>query len=168
MIHIVQEEPKSILCIPIISQGNLLGILYLENNLTMAAFTRDRIGIINLLSTQAAISLENAILYKNLEKYSQTLEEKVNQRTQELNDKNQCLQKTIQELHSTQTQLIQSEKMSSLGQMVAGIAHEINNPINFIHGNITHISEYMENLLDLISTYQQECLNPSTLIKQKN
>ncbi|MBD2611206.1 MAG: AAA family ATPase [Nostoc sp. GBBB01] len=165
--YIVQEEPKSILCIPIISQGNLLGILYLENNLTMAAFTRDRIGIINLLSTQAAISLENAILYKNLEKYSQTLEEKVNQRTQELNDKNQCLQKIIQELHSTQTQLIQSEKMSSLGQMVAGIAHEINNPINFIHGNITHISEYMENLLDLISTYQQECLNPSTLIKQK-
>ncbi|WP_414570743.1 protein kinase domain-containing protein [Nostoc sp. CCY 9925] len=165
--YIVQEQPKSLLCIPIINQGNLLGILYLENNLTIAAFTGDRIGIINLLSTQAAISLENAILYKNLEKYSQTLEEKVNERTQELNDKNQCLQKTIQELHSTQTQLIQSEKMSSLGQMVAGIAHEINNPINFIHGNITHVNEYVQWLLDLISTYQEEYSNPSTLIKEK-
>ncbi|MFN6535300.1 MAG: protein kinase domain-containing protein [Nostoc sp. EkiNYC01] len=172
--YILQEQPKSLLCIPMINQGNLLGILYLENNLAMAAFTRDRIGILNLLSTQAAISLENAILYKNLaqaknklEKYSQTLEDKVNERTQELNDRNHCLQKALQELHSTQTQLIQSEKMSSLGQMVAGIAHEINNPINFIHGNITHVNEYVQGLLDLITTYQQECSNPSSLINEK-
>ncbi|MDZ8189429.1 MAG: AAA family ATPase [Nostoc sp. ChiSLP02] len=165
--YILEEQPKSFLCIPIINQGNLLGILYLENNLTTAAFTRDRIGIINLISTQAAISLENAILYKNLEKYSQTLEDKVNERTQELNDRNQSLLKAIQELHNTQTQLIQSEKMSSLGQMVAGIAHEVNNPINFIHGNITHIHEYVEGLLDLIDSYQQECPNSSILIQDK-
>ena len=52
-------------------------------------------------------------------------------------------------------QVIQSEKMSSLGQLVAGIAHEINNPVNFIHGNLTHLEEYTQNLLQMIELYQQ-------------
>ncbi|MDF2388238.1 HAMP domain-containing histidine kinase [Nostoc ellipsosporum NOK] len=65
------------------------------------------------------------------------------------------LKLTLQELASTQTQLIQTEKMSSLGQLVAGIAHEINNPINFIYGNTSLVNEYTENLLNLIALYQQ-------------
>ncbi|MBW4426601.1 MAG: AAA family ATPase [Nostoc desertorum CM1-VF14] len=172
--YIICEEPKSLLSIPIINQGKLIGILYLENNLTTGAFTHDRVEVIKLLTTQAAISLENAILYKNLaqakerlEKYSHTLEEKVEKRTQEINEKNQHLQQTLQELQRTQTQLIQSEKMSSLGEMVAGIAHEINNPINFIHGNITYASEYVQYLLDLIAVYQQEYPHPLPLVEKK-
>jgi signal transduction histidine kinase len=58
--------------------------------------------------------------------------------------------------------------MSSLGQMVAGIAHEINNPINFIHGNITHASDYVQELLDLVNLYQQEYPDPSAIVEQKN
>ncbi|MEA5625449.1 AAA family ATPase [Nostoc sp. UHCC 0251] len=172
--YILSEEPKSLLSIPLINQGKLIGILYLENNLTTGAFTRDRVEVLKLVTTQAAISLENAILYKNLaqakeslEEYNHTLENKVQERTQELNDKNSCLQQTLQELQRTQIQLIQSEKMSSLGQMVAGIAHEINNPINFIHGNISHASEYVKDLLDLVAVYQQEYPRPSPLIKDK-
>ncbi|MCC5637523.1 AAA family ATPase [Nostoc sp. CHAB 5844] len=172
--YIIREQPKSLLCIPIINQGKLLGILYLENNLTTGAFTRDRVEVLKLLTTQAAISLENAILYNNLgqanqslEEYSHSLEEKVEARTQELHNKNQHLQQALQELQRTQTQLVQSEKMSSLGQMVAGIAHEINNPINFIHGNIAHASEYVKDLLDLLAIYQQEHANPSDLIAEK-
>jgi signal transduction histidine kinase len=172
--YIICEEPKSLLSIPIINKGKLIGILYLENNLTTGAFTHDRVEVIKLLTTQAAISLENAILYKNLaqakerlEKYSHTLEEKVEKRTQEINEKNQHLQQTLEELQRTQTQLIQSEKMSSLGEMVAGIAHEINNPINFIHGNITYASEYVQHLLDLIAVYQQEYPHPLPLVEEK-
>ncbi len=172
--YILSEEPKSLLSIPLVNQGKLIGIIYLENHLTTGAFTRDRVEVLKLLTTQAAISLENAILYKNLaqakeslEEYNHTLEEKVQERTQELNDKNYCLQQTLQELQRTQIQLIQSEKMSSLGQMVAGIAHEINNPINFIHGNITHASEYVQDLLDLVVVYQQEYPRPSPLIEEK-
>jgi signal transduction histidine kinase len=172
--YIIREQPKSLLCIPIINQGKLLGILYLENNLTTVAFTRDRVEVLKLLTTQAAISLENAILYNNLaqanqhlEEYNHTLEEKVTQRTTELNDKNHRLEQALSELQSTQTQLIQSEKMSSLGEMVAGIAHEINNPINFIHGNITHAGEYVQDLLDLIAIYQQEYPNSSDVIEDK-
>ncbi|MEH2067347.1 MAG: AAA family ATPase [Nostoc sp.] len=172
--YIICEEPKSLLSIPILNQGKLIGILYLENNLTTGAFTRHRIEVLKLLTTQAAISLKNAILYKNLvqakeslEKYNHTLEQKVNERTQELNDKNERLQQAIQELKRTQIQLIQSEKMSSLGQMVAGIAHEINNPINFIHGNIAHTSEYVQYLLDLIAVYQREYPGYSPAIEEK-
>lgn len=64
------------------------------------------------------------------------------------------LSQTLQELQQTQSQLIQTEKMSSLGQMVAGIAHEINNPINFIYGNLEHTSEYLQDLLRLVRIYQ--------------
>jgi signal transduction histidine kinase len=173
--YINRESPKSLLCIPMINQSKLLGILYLENNLTTGAFTRDRLEVLKLLTTQATISLENAMLYTNLaqakeklEEYNHTLEEKVAKRTVELNKKNQNLQQALQELQRTQTQLIQSEKMSSLGQMVAGVAHEINNPINFIHGNITHTSEYVQDLLELIAIYQQEYPRPSQLIAEKS
>lgn len=92
--YILREQPKSLLCIPIINQGKLLGILYLENHLTAEAFTRDRIELLKLITTQAAISLENAILYQNLarvnerlEEYNRTLEEKVSERTREINEK---------------------------------------------------------------------------------
>jgi signal transduction histidine kinase len=65
------------------------------------------------------------------------------------------LQHTLEKLQSTQTQLIQTEKMSSLGQLVAGIAHEINNPVNFIQGNLNYAQTYSDDLLKLIATYQQ-------------
>ena len=67
----------------------------------------------------------------------------------------QNLEQTLQELRKTQAQLIQTEKMSSLGQMVAGVAHEINNPVNFIHGNLTHVTEYTNSLFNLIDLYHQ-------------
>jgi signal transduction histidine kinase len=65
------------------------------------------------------------------------------------------LETILNELKKAQMQVIQSEKMSSLGQLVAGIAHEINNPVNFIHGNLTHLEEYTQNLLLMIELYQQ-------------
>ncbi|MCC5618969.1 HAMP domain-containing protein, partial [Nostoc sp. CHAB 5836] len=71
------------------------------------------------------------------------------------------LQQALKDLKTAQIQLIQSEKMSSLGQLVAGVAHEINNPVNFIHGNINHASEYVKDLLDLVAVYQREYAHPS-------
>lgn len=74
------------------------------------------------------------------------------------------LKQTLQDLQKTQAQLIQTEKMSSLGQMIAGVAHEINNPVNFIHANLSHVSTYSKNLLSLIDLYQQEYPNPKAEI----
>ncbi|MBW4615516.1 MAG: PAS domain S-box protein [Desmonostoc vinosum HA7617-LM4] len=77
----------------------------------------------------------------------------------------QNLENTLLELQRTQSQLIQSEKMSSIGNMVAGVAHEINNPINFIHGNLIPASEYIQDLLSLVELYQEHYSEPSEEIK---
>ncbi|MGB7443010.1 MAG: CHASE4 domain-containing protein [Coleofasciculaceae cyanobacterium] len=74
------------------------------------------------------------------------------------------LEKTLRELAEIQAQLMQSDKMSSLGQLVAGIAHEINNPISFVAGNINHANEYIQDLLYLIDCYQQHYPNPPAAV----
>lgn len=101
------------------------------------------------------------------------LEQRVVERTAQLSETNLALQDkttyletTLQELKQLQLQLIQSEKMSSLGQLVAGIAHEINNPVNFIHGNVDYLNEYTNTLLNLINLYQKELPHPDNELKE--
>ncbi|MEM6448979.1 MAG: MHYT domain-containing protein [Cyanobacteria bacterium P01_D01_bin.105] len=77
-----------------------------------------------------------------------------------LKQQTQALSQTLIEVQSLQAQLVQSEKMSSIGQLVAGIAHEINNPVNFIHGNLRHVEGYTKDLLLLIGAYQQHYPQP--------
>ncbi|MEO1372895.1 MAG: GAF domain-containing protein [Cyanobacteria bacterium J06635_10] len=76
------------------------------------------------------------------------------------------LKKTLVDLQETQTQLVQTEKMSSLGQLVAGIAHEINNPVNFIYANLSHLKEYSDNLLLVLNSYQEYCTNPPAELQE--
>jgi histidine kinase len=147
--YIQAQQPLSVVVVPMLQQNEITGVLYLENNLTVGAFTRDRCEVLGVIASQAAISLENAKLYA-------TMENRINQRTKELST-------ALEQLQTAQIQLIQSEKMSSLGQLVAGIAHEINNPINFIYGNLSHAEVYARDLLQMAHCYQVENGNPAKL-----
>ena len=123
--YIQTHQIKSVLCTPLITQGQFKGIIYLENNLIFGAFTSERLKLIQLLSGQTAIAIENAQLYNQLE-------QKVIERTQELTQ-------TLDTLKTTQQELIQSEKLAALGQLIAGIAHEINTPLGVINSSIGNI-----------------------------
>ena len=89
-----------------------------------------------------------------------SMAEQITVRDRQLSQQVQQLENTLKELHRTQSQMVQSEKMSALGQMVAGIAHEINNPVNFVHGNLSHINQYTQDLLRLLNEYQKNYPNP--------
>ncbi|MGC9506158.1 sensor histidine kinase [Baaleninema sp.] len=121
--------------------------------------TRDEIGSL-------AKSLNQLIQWvgkytDELEAARDNLENRVAERTQELEN-------TLRELKQTQMQLVQNEKMSSLGQMVAGVAHEINNPINFIYGNLSHAKDYTQDLLELLELYQKHYPEPDIEIRDKS
>ncbi len=134
------SQPQSVLCTPIINQGHLIGILYLENSLTEGVFTSDRLQVINLLSSQAAISLENARLY-------------------------QQAQQSLQDLQQAQLQIVQSEKMSALGNLVAGVAHEMNNPLGFIAASLQQTKPTVADIVQHLKLYQKSLPNPSDEIK---
>jgi len=113
---------------------------------------QDEIGELARTFNEMASSLEErsaALLELN-----RNLEAKVRARTRELEKSNVELQKAYQELKETQVQLVQSEKMASLGQLVSGIAHEIKNPLNFIYGNTGFLKHYVESLKGLIALYE--------------
>ncbi|MCT7961806.1 trifunctional serine/threonine-protein kinase/ATP-binding protein/sensor histidine kinase [Laspinema sp. D1] len=140
--YIQKYQPKSVLCSPLINQGQLFGVLYLENHLTVGAFTSDRVEVLSLICAQAAISLENARLY-------------------------QTAQQALTELKEAQLQIVQSEKMSALGNLVSGIAHEINNPVNFLSGNINPALDYITDLFDLLALFQEKYPNLDPEVQNK-
>ncbi|MUG96514.1 AAA family ATPase [Scytonema sp. UIC 10036] len=292
--YLMQQQPKSVLCTPILHQGQLIGLLYLENKLTIGAFTSDRLEVIQLLCAQAAISLENARLYQESQNYAHQLERSLAKlsaseaRFQKLADnvpgtiyqirfntdgstsfpyvssgcydlyevtaeefmigtyslrsmehpedfvsiqqaiddsaenmtpfrhewriitpsgtvkwvqaaaqperqadgsivwdgiitdiserklaeaalrdsevhlrhKSQDLEEALQNLQQAQLQMVQNEKMATLGNLVAGVAHEINNPIGFLKGSLNNAEEYIQDLLAHIQLLKQHSPTP--------
>lgn len=140
----------SSLVVPVQANGRLYAILYLNQCSKIRYWSKDDRKLAQAVADQLAISIQQAHLYHQTQ-----------QQAQQSAAQAQSLAEALAELRRTQAQLIQSEKMSSLGQLVAGVAHEINNPVSFIYGNIPYVERYVADLLTLIDHYQQETPDPS-------
>ncbi|MEH2126367.1 AAA family ATPase [Nostoc sp.] len=283
--YIIRKQPKSILCSPILHQGKLMGILYLENKLTTGAFTSDRVELLNLLCAQAAISLENAQLYEKSQTYAQQLEQALREQqklaalvqtstdfigiatltgqaiylntagrqlvgldsnaeisnfymrdfhasedferieqeilprvmqqgvgygecnfrhfqtgeliptdyllftikdpltnqplylasiSRDISDvydelrlrkkAELALQQALTDLQNAQLQMIQSEKMSALGNLVAGVAHEMNNPLGFIAASLKQAKPTFADIIEHLKLYQESLPNKADAI----
>jgi predicted ATPase/signal transduction histidine kinase/DNA-binding NarL/FixJ family response regulator len=157
--YIINQKPKSVLCTPIVYQSKLIGILYLENNLTTGAFTAERLKVLQLLSSQAAISIENARLYNDLEEananlkhsheqladYSRTLEAKVEERTLEIQQKNLHLKQEICDRKRAEEAADAANHAKS--EFLANMSHELRTPLNGILG-YTQILKKDKNLTE--------------------
>ncbi|MFN8579121.1 MAG: ATP-binding protein, partial [Candidatus Sericytochromatia bacterium] len=135
--YILSKKPKSILCLPINKQQNLIGILYLENNLTKGAFTSDRIQVLRLISSQAAISLENARLYDQMRELNIYLE-------QNKNNLEDMVDKRTKQLKITQKRLIDAAHRSGMAEIATGVLHNIGNILNGVNISSQLISESIE------------------------
>ncbi len=142
-----QFKAKAYINVPIFSGSKLWGLLAVYQNSSTRIWSEGEINVVVQIGNQLGIAVQQAQLF------TETKEQAVE------------LKLALDELQRTQLQLIQAEKMSSLGQMVAGIAHEINNPASFIQGNLTPAAQYFQDLLKLVELYQQTYPNSTPEIE---
>ncbi|MEM0979457.1 MAG: PAS domain-containing protein [Cyanobacteria bacterium P01_H01_bin.58] len=142
-------QVRASLIVPILLQKKLWGLLIAHECRDKRSWTGSEIELLMALAGQAGLAIGQADLYQQATANATRAQQQA-----------QALETMLGELQNTQAQLVQTEKMSSLGQLVAGVAHEINNPVSFIDGNVNHASEYTQDLLQLVEQYQRTYPTP--------
>ncbi|MBD2440168.1 PAS domain S-box protein [Nostoc sp. FACHB-110] len=143
------------LLLPVKNHAGELGAIVCSHCDGDRIWSNSDIGLLQAVTDQLAIAIDHAQLYHQSRTATLAAQAQAEQLTE-----------ALYQLQQTQSQLIQHEKMSSLGQLVAGVAHEINNPVNFIHGNITYASEYVQDLLNLLNLYQEHYPDATPVITE--
>ena len=154
--QLTAQGVKSLLATEVQPRSGSHGYLVCTHTRDPHHWRRHEIELLEDIASQLAIAIEQATLY----------DQSCNAAQQAI-DQAATLERTLRDLRKTQTQLIQSEKLSSLGQLVAGVAHEINNPVNFISGNLTHTEAYITDLMELMALYQRRYPVPDAAIQAK-
>ncbi|WP_368010647.1 GAF domain-containing sensor histidine kinase [Laspinema palackyanum] len=148
-------QVRASLSVPISRGNKVWGLLIVHECHKPRGWRTSEIELLEQLADQLAIAIHQAELYDRACANAIAAETKAAE-----------LQQALRQLQETQAQLIQSEKMSSLGQLVAGVAHEINNPVNFIYGNLSHVDGYAQDMLKLIEAYQKRYPDPGPEIEE--
>ncbi|MBW4654653.1 MAG: GAF domain-containing sensor histidine kinase [Kaiparowitsia implicata GSE-PSE-MK54-09C] len=146
---LAQFQIRANLVVPLLLGGNLWGLLCIHQCAAPRQWQPQEIEFVQQIATHLGVAIQQAELFQQVQR--QTTE----------------LTAALTQLQQAQAHLVQSEKMSSLGQLVAGIAHEINNPVNFISGNLSHATQYAGDLMALLRRYQHEHTQPSPGLSQK-
>ncbi|HVM95124.1 MAG TPA: ATP-binding protein, partial [Candidatus Acidoferrales bacterium] len=149
--------------VPLILRGRAIGFLLFGAKLSGQTFDADAIDLLRTLADQTAIAVQNAQSLQALEQLNRDLDAQVRTRTAQLSG-------AYEELKSAQAQLVQAEKMASLGQLVAGVAHELNNPASFVYGGLENIREGLADLIDVLRAYENAPISDATMraaIEQK-
>ncbi len=145
----------SVLSLPMQTPAGNIGVLTCIHSSEPRPWSDSEVELLKAVMSQLLIAINQAELYADSCTATEQAQEKATQ-----------LQQALKELRRTQAQLIQSEKMSSLGQLVAGVAHEINNPVNFIYGNLIYSQEYFQDLIELVQLYRATYRNPPIVIQE--
>ena len=144
----------SVLVLPLCVKERFFGFIVFDNCTEAKEWSASEVDLLRAAAAALSLQHERSKAEVALRRSEAQLREQATE-----------LEQTLNKLKQTQTQLVQSEKMYSLGMMVAGVAHEINNPVSFVYGNITPASEYIEELLELVNLYRQHYPNPVAVIQ---
>ena len=146
---------ESQIAIPLLIKDTLVGVFAVESAERKVFTERDET-LVSVVANLSASAIHNALLYKKQEEYSQSLAEKVEERTRELARRNKELEQTLEELKETQNQLVIQEKMASLGNLVSGVAHEINTPLGVLNSNNDTLSLTVKKMRRLLEDWSAQ------------